>query len=196
LACPISSLLVLGTTVGGARTLLVDDRRYRTWTWLLLAATVAAWILYFLYRREPELRIALEVGTVIFLGAAIGRAVWLRRRARAGRPATVSALRAAWQWTASPWVLAIKGWIAAMVVMEAFGRVHFTVLEWMLVSAALAAAIAITVMRRRRRPFATLESLAAGSCAPGCPLGFGDAQTGARAVARANDGSEAFGDPS
>jgi len=179
LACPVSSLLVIGATVGGARTLLVDDRRYRTWTWLLLAATVVSWTLYFVYRREPELRIGLEVGTVALLVAAVARAVWLRRRSGA-RARTNAVLGAVWRRIASPTVLAIKGFIAAMVVMEALGRAHFSWLEWTLVSVALAIAIAITVVQRRRRPFASLESLAAESCAPGCPLGFGDAHAMAR----------------
>jgi len=170
---------VIGATVGGARTLLVDDRRYRTWTWLLLAATAVSWVLYFLYRREPELRIGLEIGTVALLVAAVARAVWLRRRARA-RARTAATLAATWRWIASPAVIAIKGGITTMIVLEALGRVHFTVLEWTLVSAVLAAAIAITVVRRRRRRFATLESLAAGSCAPGCPLGFGADHAAAR----------------
>jgi hypothetical protein len=139
---------VIGATVGGARTLLVDDRRYRAWTWVLLAATAGAWLLYFLYRREPELRVGLEIGTVAFLVAAIARAAWLRRRSGA-RARMAAALGTTWRRIASPAVLGIKGWIAAMVVMESLGRAHFTLLEWMLVSAALVAAIAITIARRR-----------------------------------------------
>lgn len=188
MACPFASTLGLFASIGGAYTLLVQDRRYRWLTGGALALIVLGWVGYFALARTPAARIALEVASVAWLVAAVLRVRWLMR-ARGVRPPLLDpATRVTrWMWAriGSPWVLGTKIWLVCMLVMEWRGKARFSALEYGAVVGLLLVLMALRWRATARpRGFAALESIAAGCAAPACPLGFGRA-TAARTTAAA-----------
>lgn len=176
--CPVAAAVTLSATVSGATTLVVHDRRFRVVSATIALTLTAAWVAYFSFLRTPTARVGLEILSVAALLAGVGRVVWLVRHdgVKLPMPAALQrTTRSLLPSLASPMVIALKTWLAAMLVMEWRDKAHFGAPEYTAVSALLVAAIATSVIRARpsRPRFAALEALAAGSRVPSCPLGFG-----------------------
>lgn len=188
--CPFTSAAGIGAGLGGAHALLVGDSRYRLLAWATLVALLAGWGYYFGWSRTAPLRIGLEVLSVLALVAGALRVRWLIRARRVAPPfyGTLARLAAPVRPVlASPVVLSLKVWIAAMLVAEWRGKARFEATEYAIVAGALLAAVAARAVRLRkaRTRFSALESYASGSTATACPLGFGgepDAATTTRAA--------------
>lgn len=163
--------------VTGSERLLVKDRRYRLYSWVAVAAVVLAWVAYFVFLRTREMRIALEVTTVLGLIVAGLR---VRKLVRAGEVAPLTAgtfgrvVDALVYAVRSPWVAGGKAWLLAMYVFQGFGRASFTFLEFSLAWAAVLTLITVRLIRRPARSrFGSLEQFQAGAAPASCPLGFG-----------------------
>jgi hypothetical protein len=175
--CPIAGLVGVGAVATGSERLLVRDRRYRLYSWTAVALLGLAWTTYFVALRAREVRVALEVATVLGLAVA---ALRVRALVRSGEVAPLRAgalgraLASLGYALRSPWVAGAKSWLLAMLVFEALGRARFTVVEYGVVVAVL---LGLIVMRLLRRPgqsrFGSLERFEAAPAAANCPLGFG-----------------------
>jgi len=192
-ACPFASTLGLFASIGGAYTLLVQDRRYRWLTGGALALIALGWGGYFAFERTAAARIGLEVASVAWIVAAVLRVRWLMRE-RGVRPPLLDPAtrltRQVWTRIGSPWVLSAKVWLLAMMVMEWRGKADFTRVEYGLVVGLLLGLMVLRLRATARpRPFAALESIAAECAAPSCPLGFGRA---APVTVRRGDDDDAF----
>lgn len=163
--------------VTGSERLLVKDRRYRLYSWAAVAAVGLAWAAYFLFLRTREMRIVLEVTTVLGLIAAALRVYALVRSGEVA-PLTAGAfgrvLGALVYAVRSPWVAGAKAWLLAMYVFQGFGRATFSFAEYGLAWAALITLITVRLLRRPKRSrFGSLEQFQAGAAPASCPLGFG-----------------------
>lgn len=190
--CPFATAAGVVASIGGSYTLLFQDRRYRLVAWTALVLLLAGWVAYFALWRTGPLRVGLEVMSVAVLVAGGLRVRWLVRRGW-NPPLLAPVARVTsgvWKVAGSPWVLAAKVWLAAMLVMEWRGKASFSALEYGIVTAVLLACVAVRLVaiHRGRRSFAALESLASGAPAPSCPLGFGCARSPESAAASARTG--------
>ncbi len=178
MACPVASVTLVVAALGGARALLMEDRRYRLLAWVALVVIVGGWGAYYLGLDAKPFRIAMEALSTIGLLAAILRIRWLMRSQTFHSPmltAMAKFPRQAWAAIGSPWLIMAKVWLVAMVVMEWRGKADFSALEYTVVSALLITiAAGQFVLSRRARPrFAGLESLASNQAPATCPFGFG-----------------------
>ena len=186
MACPIASVTVVVAVLAGARALLLEDRRYRVLTWVILAAVVAGWSAYYLVLDTLPFRIGLEVFSSAGFIAAVLRIRWLIRFKGMSSPLLSGLARfpqQAWRAIGSPWLVVVKVWLVAMVVMEWRGKANFSALEYTVVSGVLVAtAVGRYLITRRARPrFAGLEALASRAAPATCPFGFGcDSPTAAQ----------------
>jgi len=176
-ACPVASLVGVGAVVTGSERLLVKDRRYRLYSWAAVAAVGLAWAAYFVFLRTREMRIVLEVTTVLGLIVA---ALRVHTLVRAGEVAPLTAgafgrvVSALVYAVRSPWVAGAKAWLLAMYVFQGFGRASFTFAEYGVAWAALLTLITVRLLRRPARSrFGSLEQFQAGAAPASCPLGFG-----------------------
>ena len=163
--------------VTGSERLLVKDRRYRLYSWVVVAVVLLAWVAYFVFLRTREMRIALEVTTVLGLIVAGLR---VRKLVRAGEVAPLTAgafgrvLDALVYAVRSPWVAGGKAWLLAMYVFQGLGRASFSVVEYGVAWAAVLTLITVRIMRRPARArFSALEQFQSGAVPASCPLGFG-----------------------
>lgn len=196
MVCPFASLIGVGAVATGSQRLLVRDYRYRVYAWVAAALLGGGWLAYFLALRRPEVRIALEVASVL---ALVVGALRVRSLVRSGQvaPLTAGALGlvlASFAYAVrSPWVAGAKAWLLAMLAFQWLGRASFTALEY---GAAVTVLLALVAVRLLRRPatvrFGALERFGAGSPAAECPLGFGCA-VAARAPGAGEAGPEATG---
>lgn len=177
MACPVAGLVGVGAVVTGSERLLVKDRRYRLYSWAGVALLGLAWTAYFVFLRTREMRIALEVASVLGLIVAALRVHML---VRAGEVAPLTAgafgrvLGALVYAVRSPWVAGAKTWLLAMVVFQGLGRATFTPLEYGVVVAVLLTLITVRLVRRPAKSrFGSLEQFRAGAAPAACPLGFG-----------------------
>jgi hypothetical protein len=169
--CPFASLIGVGAVASGSQKLLVRDHRYRVYAWIALAVLGGGWLGYFLYLRRDEVRIALEVASVL---ALVAGGLRLRSLVRSGgvEPLTAGTLGrvmlAFGHAVASPWVAGAKAWLLAMVTFEWLGRASFSGWEYV---AAVTVLLSLVAIRLLRRSAATRF----GATAPAavCPLGFG-----------------------
>lgn len=178
MACPVAAVTVVVAALGGARALLMEDRRYRVLAWVGLAVIVGGWGAYYLGVDAKPFRVAMEALSTIGLLAAILRIRYLMRSQTFHSPvltAMTKLPRQAWAAIGSPWLIIAKVWLVAMVVMEWRGKADFSGLEYTVVSVLLVAVAAGQfVLSRRARPrFAGLESLASSQAPATCPFGFG-----------------------
>lgn len=177
LVCPFASLIGVGAVATGSQRLLVRDTRYRAYTWAAAALLGAGWLAYFLFLRRHDVRVALEVASVL---ALVAGALRLRALVRSGQVAPLSSgwlggLSRAFAYAVrSPWVAGTKAWLLAMVTFEWLGRAHFDGLEYGAVVSLLLALVTIRLLRRPAPSrFGSLERFGADAPAAGCPLGFG-----------------------
>lgn len=192
MVCPFASLIGVGAFASGSQRLLVRDHRYRVYTWVVLAALGGGWLAYFTFLRRDEVRIALEVVSVLALVAGGLRLHSLVRSGQA-EPLTAGTLgrvmRAFGHAVASPWVAGAKAWLLAMVTFEWLGRASFSGWEYGAVVTVLLSLVAIRLLRRPAATrFGSLERFGAATPAAACPLGFGCAPAPA-ADARAAAGA-------
>lgn len=190
MVCPFASLIGVGAVASGSQRLLVKDTRYRAYTWAATVLLAAGWLAYFLVLRRHEVRIALEVVSVL---ALVAGALRLRALVRSGQVAPLSsgwlgrAARAFAHAVRSPWVAGTKAWLLAMVTFEWLGRARFSGLEYGVVVSLLLVLVTIRLLRRPATGrFSSLARFGEASPAATCPLGFGCA-----AVARDTAPAEA-----
>ena len=177
MACPVAGLVGVGAVVTGSERLLVKDRRYRLYSWAAVAFLGLAWTAYFVFLRTRELRIVLEVVSVLGLIVA---ALRVRRLVRTGEVAPLMAgafgrmLGALVYAVRSPWVAGAKTWLLAMVIFQGLGRAKFTSIEYGAVVAVVLTLIAERLLRRPAKSrFESLEQFQSGAAPASCPLGFG-----------------------
>jgi hypothetical protein len=170
-------LVGVGAVVTGSERLLVKDRRYRLYSWAAVALLGLAWTAYFVFMRMRELRIALEVASVLGIVVA---ALRVHTLVRAGEVAPLTAgafgrvLGALIYAVRSPWVAGAKTWLLAMVIFQGLGRARFTTVEYVAVVAVLLTLIAARLLRRPAKSrFGSLEQFRSDSAPAACPLGFG-----------------------
>lgn len=175
--CPFATLLGVGAVATGSERLLVRDLRYRALSWTATALLVAGWVAYFAVLRRHDVRIVLEVLSVVALLAA---ALRVRALVRSGAVAPLlggAAGRALAAFVAairSPWVAGAKAWLLAMATFQALGRASFSGLEYALASAVLLALIGWRLARGSAPArFGSLERFGTSAPAASCPLGFG-----------------------
>lgn len=177
MVCPFASLIGVGAVASGSQRLLVKDYRYRVYTWVATALLALGWLAYFLALRRDDVRIVLEVVSVL---ALVTGALRLRALVRSGQVApltsgTLGRVIGSFAYAVrSPWVAGTKAWLLAMVAFQSFGRASFSGLEYGAVVSLLLALIAIRLLRRPATArFGSLERFGAESPAANCPLGFG-----------------------
>lgn len=177
MACPVAGLVGVGAVVTGSERLLVKDRRYRLYSWAAVALLGLAWTAYFVFLRTHQMRIALEVVSVLGLIVA---ALRVHTLVRAGEVAPLTAgafgrvLGALVYAVRSPWVAGAKTWLLAMVIFQGLGRAAFTPLEYGAVVAVLLTLITVRLFRPPARSrFGSLEQFQSGAAPAACPLGFG-----------------------
>lgn len=179
MACPVASIVALGSLFPPARTLFAQDRRGRWFAWSGLLLLAAGWIAYFETGRQVEIRIAMEAISVALLVIAGVRIRVLARRDGNGA-AWVRALRESgrigWQVLRSPWVLGAKAVLFTLLVLEWGGWTHVPLGIFALTVIALFTFAGIRIWRLRRPArFETLESFANRPVEGNCPLGFDSA---------------------
>lgn len=177
MVCPFASLIGVGAVATGSQRLLVRDVRYRVYAWLATALLGGGWLAYFVALRRPEVRIALEVASVL---ALVVGAVRVRSLVRSGEVAPLTAgalgtLLGSFAYAVrSPWVAGAKAFLLAMIAFQWLGRAHFSAPEY---GAAVTVVLALIAVRLLRRPasarFGALERFGAETAATSCPLGFG-----------------------
>lgn len=177
MVCPFASLIGVGAVASGSQRLLVKDTRYRVYTWTATVLLGLAWLGYFVALRRPEVRIALEVTSVL---ALVAGALRLRSLVRSGQ---VAPLTSGWLGRVldpfayavrSPWIAGTKAWLLAMVVFQWLGRAQFSGLEYGAVGSLLLALVTIRLLRRPAAArFGSLERFGAQATPAACPLGFG-----------------------
>ena len=177
MVCPFASLIGVGAVATGSQRLLVKDYRYRVYTWVATALLGIGWLAYYVALRRPELRVALEVASVLGLVAGAIRVHTLVRSGQVA-PLTSGALGrvlGAFSYAVrSPWVAGTKAWLLAMLAFQWLGRARFTGLEYGAVVALLLGLVAIRLLRRPAKSrFGSLERFGAETPAASCPLGFG-----------------------
>jgi signal transduction histidine kinase len=147
-------LLGVGAVASGSERLLVKDRRYRIYSWAAVVLLGIAWTVYFAALRTNEVRIALEVASVLVLVLAGFRVHALVRSGEVA-PLTAGALGLALASLGyavrSPWVAGTKAWLLAMVVFQGLGRAAFTWVEYGVVVTVLAGLITLRLLRRPGR---------------------------------------------
>ena len=179
MACPVASIVALGSLFPPARTLFTHDRRGRWFAWSGLLLLAAGWIAYFETGRLAQIRIAMEVISIALLVIAGLRIRVLARRDGNGA-AWARALRESgrmgWRVLRSPWVLGAKAVLLTLLALEWGGWVHIPVRVFALSVIALLTFAGIRIWRLRRPArFETLESFANRPVEGNCPLGFDSA---------------------
>jgi hypothetical protein len=177
LVCPFASLIGVGAVASGSQRLLVKDTRYRVYTWTAAVLLGLAWLGYFLALRRPDVRVALEVVSVL---ALLAGGLRLRSLVRSGQVAPLTSgvlgrvLEPLTYAVRSPWVAGTKAWLLAMLVFQSLGRARFSGLEYGAVVSLLLALVTIRLLRRPAAPrFGSLERFGAQAPPVACPLGFG-----------------------
>lgn len=199
MVCPFASLIGVGAVASGSQKLLVRDHRYRVYAWVALALLGGGWLAYFLFLRRGDVRIALEVASVL---ALVAGGLRLRSLVRSGQVEPLSAgtlgrvMRAFGHAVASPWVAGTKAWLLAMIAFEWLGRASFSAWEYGAVVTVLLALVAIRLLRRPvATRFGSLERFGAATPAAVCPLGFGCAPAAAGDAHAAGAAEAAAGRP-
>lgn len=176
MACPVASIVALGSLFPPARTLFAHDRRGRWFAWSGVLLLAAGWIAYFETGRQSQVRIAMEVISVVLLVIAALRIRVLAKRDGNGAKWAASLKQSghtAWRVVRSPWVLGAKTLLLTMLAIEGLGWAHFGAIPFVLVVVALFAFAGIRLARLRRPArFETLEALASRPVEGNCPLGF------------------------
>jgi len=179
MACPVASIVALGSLFPPAKTLFTRDRRGRWFAWSGLLLMAAGWIAYFETGRLVKIRIAMEVVSVALLLIAGLRIRVLAKRDGNGA-AWARSLRAsgrvAWQVVRSPWVLGAKTALLILLVVEwaRWADVPAAAFTTAVIALFTFAGVRLWRLRRPAR-FETLESFANPSVEGNCPLGFDSA---------------------
>lgn len=161
MVCPFAGLLGVGAVATGSQRLLVKDRRYRAYSWAAAALLGLGWLAYFTVARRHEVRVALEVLSVL---AVVLAALRVRALVRSGQAAPLTGgllgrvLASTGYAVRSPWVAAAKAWLLAMVAFQSLGRASFSAAEY---GAAVALLLGLIAVRLLRRPAAARETVLA-----------------------------------